>query len=73
MLTNGPYPHLGAIVHYIEEGYDHKAAIVTYVSRIDKDNVALTVFNFDWEIRLVNVIRGDTPGTWHWPEKVPGN
>lgn len=60
------HPHVGAIVHYLDKDWDHKAAIVTTVSRINPDEVCLTIFGLEKPETVIGVLRGETTKTWHW-------
>jgi len=72
------YPTVGRIVHYIAFGTPggeyaagaHRAAIITEVTP-DCIRVSLAVFN-PTGIHFRNEVthdEGQTPGTWHWPER----
>lgn len=71
-------PTTGRIVHYVAYGTpngefkpEHRAAIVTQVW--SDTCVNLCVLNPTGMFFNTSVVKGateDTPGTWHWPERV---
>lgn len=72
-------PSVGRIVHYVSRGSadgifqpECRAAIITDISE-NNGRVALCVLNpqgvfFDWDLHHNE---DKSPGTWHWPERVP--
>ena len=67
------YPTVGRIVHYVDWATgQHRAAMITAVllGRCDA-RVSLAVVHPTGIMFLhdVGLDEGQTPGTWHWPER----
>ncbi len=64
-------PTVGRVVHYVEEGGAHRAAIVTETYG-ESRAVGLYVFApsvFFAQSSVPEDQSGEHPGTWHWPER----
>lgn len=79
--TNKQQPSVGRIVHYVAYGTPggefpagaHRAAIITEVEDVGAHVVSLCVLNptgmfFNQHLKYDSTAQ--TPGTWHWPERV---